>query len=258
MRRVALLLVLVLATTAISGCKLRLRIAGGGTVESSSTTNDCGANSVCTIEVVDLFFDDTFTAKPRDGFIFGGWKRGDQHLCGGRRDPCRLFTSEFEGVPQLEQILASNRVFFLDPDFINLANVLPGTWEGEWNNLTFGSSGAITITLTARNNGTIDYVFDIDGNVFGQADPPPVSGNLPVTGATSSDEMVEFNGQMVRVISSLSENGLIEVRIPNLGIPGLDSFEATGTFGRRLIDMEYAVNFTTGAPAVGTIEVRKQ
>ncbi len=257
MRRIVLLLVMVLATTAISGCKLRLRLAGGGHVESSSGTNDCRANTICTIEVVDIFFDETFTAVPQQGFIFGGWKGGTQHLCGGRRDSCRLFTSEFEGVEQLERILASNRVFFLDPDFINLANVLPGSWSGQWNNTTFGSSGAIRVTITRRNNGSFDYTFDVDGNVFGQADPPPVSGNIRIDGATTSDQMVEFNGQMVRVIASLSENGLLEVRIPNLPIPGLDSFEASGTFGRRLIKMDYAVNFTSGAPALGTIEVRK-
>lgn len=47
-----------------------------------------------------------------------------------------------------------------------------GTYTGTWNNTTFSSSGAITITLSVTGNVGFSLNMDLDGNVFGNGNPP--------------------------------------------------------------------------------------
>lgn len=51
-------------------------------------------------------------------------------------------------------------------------------YTGRWNNTTFGSSGALKIDLTIKDGRAKGNV-DIDGNVFGGADPPAIPFNFP-------------------------------------------------------------------------------
>ena len=57
-----------------TGCKIIVSVPEGGAVVSQSGSYDCGEGESCIVEVNDVFFDETFTAQPRDGFKFTGWK----------------------------------------------------------------------------------------------------------------------------------------------------------------------------------------
>jgi len=102
---------------ALSGCKLEIRVPHGGTVISTDGAYICEAGQTCIIDVVDLFFDETFVAEPAPGFSFTGWRDRDRYLCGGEVTPCSLSTGEFEGNPALLSILESDETFFLVPRF---------------------------------------------------------------------------------------------------------------------------------------------
>jgi hypothetical protein len=52
---------------------------------------------------------------------------------------------------------------------------MAGSWVGEWNNLTFGSSGSTTAEIDVREDGTGTITFDLNGDVFGLFDPPPIT-----------------------------------------------------------------------------------
>ena len=79
---------------------------------------DCAAASQCSIDVSDIFFDETFTAQPADGFEFVGWRRQHRGLCGGRQEPCQLVSGDAEGNPILMAFLESpEEVFTLEPEF---------------------------------------------------------------------------------------------------------------------------------------------
>jgi hypothetical protein len=106
-----------------AGCKLQVIVPVGGTVITQSGTYTCFAGQTCEISVVDLFFDETFTAVPDSGFFFANWKKkaGGRGFCATAStgsSPCRLYTSFFAGWPNLFSFLATNEVFFLEPVFV--------------------------------------------------------------------------------------------------------------------------------------------
>lgn len=101
----------------LSGCKLEIKVPQGGRVVSSDGAYICEAMQSCSIDVVDLFFDQTFVAEPAHGYSFIGWKEKDSYLCGGETGPCRLATAEFEGNPELQSFLESQESIFLEPRF---------------------------------------------------------------------------------------------------------------------------------------------
>ncbi len=104
----------------ITSCKIRMDVPEGGVVTTASGTYNCNSGDVCEIDVVDIFFDETFIAEPSDGYYFKHWQLIDRGLCGGRSDPCRLATSGFEGNDALMNILESDDVFHLNPVFERL------------------------------------------------------------------------------------------------------------------------------------------
>jgi hypothetical protein len=110
-------LLITIVSLALSGCKLEIRVPHGGTVVSSDGAYICEAGQTCVIDVVDLFFDETFIAEPAHGFSFSHWEEKDRYLCGEQTTPCRLSTAEFEGKPSLLSILESDETFFLKPRF---------------------------------------------------------------------------------------------------------------------------------------------
>ncbi|MEM1330618.1 MAG: hypothetical protein AAGG07_08670 [Planctomycetota bacterium] len=50
-----------------------------------------------------------------------------------------------------------------------------GEYEGSWFNETFMSTGAATMTIEDLGSGGIRFTIDLDGGVFGQGDPDPIS-----------------------------------------------------------------------------------
>lgn len=129
-------MVVVVALLMAASCKIRIQVPEGGVVTTSSGAYQCDAGTVCKIDVVDLFFDETFTAQPADGYTFKSWKKKKRGLCGGKSTPCRLYTSGFEGHEALMAILESDEVFHLKPVFEKLDDcigpVLKPEFEERW------------------------------------------------------------------------------------------------------------------------------
>ena len=73
-RTIAILILL----SFLAGCKLQIIVPTGGVVTTASGTYTCGAGQTCEINVVDMLFDETFTAVPDTGYVFNKWeKRSD-------------------------------------------------------------------------------------------------------------------------------------------------------------------------------------
>ena len=103
---------------ALTGCKLEIRVPQGGTVVSTDGAYICEAGQTCLIDVVDLFFNETFVAQPDPGYRFSSWREKDRYLCGGETTPCRLSTADFEGHAALQSLLESEETFYLAPQFL--------------------------------------------------------------------------------------------------------------------------------------------
>ncbi len=119
----------VFAVLAVAGCKVEITVPAGGRVVTASGTNQCYNGQTCVVDVTDIFFDETFSAQPNNGYEFAGWKKQWKGLCGGKNTPCRLFTSGFEGNEKLMAILRSDDSFYLEPVF---TKVLSGSYDAEY------------------------------------------------------------------------------------------------------------------------------
>ena len=92
----------------LMGSKIIIHVPPGGSVVSSSGLFACAAGEVCTIDINEQYFAETFTAEAEPGFEFGGWGDKAGALCGGSRDPyCselggESFSDFGSGKPQLQ------------------------------------------------------------------------------------------------------------------------------------------------------------
>lgn len=117
----SILIVITLSTFLLGGCKIRIEVPEGGRVTTESGNYTCESGLVCEIDVVDLFFDETFSGDPASGYRFDSWLRRQRGLCGGSDEACRLFTSGFEGNDILMSFLnRPEEVFFLVPQFVQI------------------------------------------------------------------------------------------------------------------------------------------
>ena len=111
------LFVVSLTFLSLAGCKIKITVPEGGNVTTESGSYDCRSGQVCTIDVYDIFFDETFIAVPDSGSKFLSWRKKHRGLCGGNNKPCHLFTTGFLGNDALMAILESDTVFYLTPVF---------------------------------------------------------------------------------------------------------------------------------------------
>ena len=113
---VALLLAVVFV--ALPGCKINIKAPHGGTIKSTDGAYTCESGQKCTIDVVDFFFDETFIAEADEGYYFSHWNKLDGFLCGGVTGPCRLSTVGQESNSALQDMLESDKTFYLQAVFV--------------------------------------------------------------------------------------------------------------------------------------------
>lgn len=106
------------AVAVLASCKIEIETPVEGGVTTMSGIIDCAADDVCMVDVVDIFFDETFVAEPEQGFVFAGWQQKPRGFCGGQTTPCQLVTAGFEGNESLTALLNDpSEIFYLEPMF---------------------------------------------------------------------------------------------------------------------------------------------
>jgi Alginate lyase len=86
-----LLILPVVVSLLLGGCKIIQITPSGGSIVSASGEHDCSPNQTCEIDVVNgETFSDTFTAIPKPGYKFVKWKKAPSYLCGNSRGSCDL------------------------------------------------------------------------------------------------------------------------------------------------------------------------
>ncbi len=121
----------------LSACKVEIVVPPGGKVVSSNGAV-CLSGSSCTIEVDDTF-EDTFEAIPDPGYKFKQWKKDADHLCGQGKKPCRLITTVFGDWPAIGEVIASDKVYFLKPVFVNNSGYKVSYWKKAVEEIDQGS-----------------------------------------------------------------------------------------------------------------------
>lgn len=131
-----------------------------------------------------------------------------------------------------------------------------GNWVGQWTNTTFGSTGAITATLTidvATLEATL--LLDVDGFVFGTQDPMPFTVVSPL-GPTRIE--VDHDAPLHGPVRLTLEPGDFDVSSVNVPADGIDAWTYTGTNTETSHTGTFTVDFSGGGGASGTVNVQKQ
>jgi len=131
---------------------------------------------------------------------------------------------------------------------------MAGSWVGEWNNLTFGSSGSTTAEIDVREDGTATITFDLNGNVFGLFDPPPITFEISfdADGLTYEQEGHPLLGDLTLTVGDGAWS-LVTVA-ESAGI----ALGVEGTLSPESIESTYTVGAPDGSwSADGTFELHR-
>ncbi len=202
-------LVFLCLCTALTACKIVIEVPAGGTVKTDSGNYLCKQKRSCTIEVVDIFFNETFRAAPAQGWAFLGWQPRERALCGGSLDKCALSTVGFGPYEALLSVLASDDEFYLIPLFEELPRVAIEDIETEGEiEITEGGynlKGSLEINAGYDNgqvftNAELELEFDSNGEVlslFGLANPPTVLSDTVNIESSARAEVGLYTGRQL-------------------------------------------------------------
>jgi len=129
---------------------------------------------------------------------------------------------------------------------------LVGNYTGVWNNTTFGSTGSASMQISYNATTKVASItFDVNGNVFGGADPTPETWTCTVgiDGCKASFNSSVFGaGTFV-----LRPDGTMYIRsVPSIGYFNMDGYlTSTNLWGA------YTVGLGGGVKAVGTFSLSK-
>lgn len=133
-----------------------------------------------------------------------------------------------------------------------------GTWDGQWVNQTFNSTGGATFDVDVNvATQTIAVTADLDGAVFGQADPPPINMSLQYT---DSGVSATVNGtQLGDLAFTIDESGNVQGSFTNVPGGGIARVDFTGQRVGNTLTINYTVQFSGGGnPATGVLTVNLQ
>lgn len=102
------------ASILLMGSKVIIHVPQGGSVVSSSGLFACSAGEVCTIEINERHFAETFTAVPDSGHTFTGWGDTPGALCRGSRNP---YCAELDTDSSFSRQRRSGEVIVMKPSF---------------------------------------------------------------------------------------------------------------------------------------------
>ena len=140
-----------------------------------------------------------------------------------------------------------------------LAEAFSGEWLGGWSNTTFASSGDALLQLAFDlPNQSVQATLDLDGSVFGGADPPPqiLSGALTDTGIIFAGNSAALGTYALTVDGFCSVTG----SLTGLPDPAIESVEIEGTATPEGISLAYTVQVSAlggGGTASGTLTLSR-
>jgi hypothetical protein len=106
----------------LASCKVITTVPTGGKVTYQGGKDYCLTGEICSVEISDFEYHETFIAVPDNGYAFSEWEREDQAFCGGRDAPCELNSSIVAGNDKLENVLFSDDEFKMNPVFHRISS----------------------------------------------------------------------------------------------------------------------------------------
>lgn len=144
-------------------------------------------------------------------------------------------------------------------------DAIGGSYVGSWLNQTFGSTGAARIDITITG-GVVDVVFDMDGFVFGQVDPPAIA----MTGSLAGNVM-SFASSGLGLVGDIAgaiqgDDGSFSFTLRTIPGDFISQVDVSGTLapnlaGNLAFALQYSVAFPGPPgpfnPAVGVFDAER-
>ena len=137
---------------------------------------------------------------------------------------------------------------------INNFNAMNGTWEGDWINNYYSSTGSIDFVITVdENNETAHGEWDVGGNILGEPRLPFSSDII----LTNDGFTVDFSSPIWGdIIGAGFLTGAFSGTAENCPNPNATAIASTGTFSTTSINAAFTFNWY-GQPIDGTVEMTK-
>jgi hypothetical protein len=132
-----------------------------------------------------------------------------------------------------------------------------GLYEGQWDNNTFGSSGAASMLIESLGGADISITIDLDGFVFGGADPDPfvITGSVGPMGFTPDPFMSDGFGTMS---GGVDENGNVAIDLADAAGGDFSLVTLRGIAMGEAVELDYEIflaNNPTAPFAVGELNM---
>ena len=137
--------------------------------------------------------------------------------------------------------------------------IMAGKWEGEWNNTTFGSTGASNASAEINPDGTASFTIDLDGFVFGLLNPPAKKfiSKYDENGITFKSQDPLFGNLTITIKKTSDNEASVNIKATDVAAPGIESTVAIGTLTPEKLHLDYTVTFITDETALGTVDMTK-
>ncbi len=133
-----------------------------------------------------------------------------------------------------------------------IAAQISGTYAGEWRNTTFGSSGPISASLEASEEGVVSVTLDVDGFVFGEADPDAEEFSFDIADATVGATM---ESAVFGILTfSFTPNGIM-VEALDVPSPAIASMQVLASLVEDGFVGTYVIEFEGGGSAEGEFDM---
>lgn len=128
-----------------------------------------------------------------------------------------------------------------------------GAWIGTWTNTTFSSTGSASLTISVdTGESTAEMELDLNGNVFGGADPAAVTFSGPYT--ASALTVSGTNALFGPTTFTFSSSGAITGMATPAASADVNTVEFTGTGTPTAINIAYTIRTSASAVfATGTL-----
>lgn len=135
-----------------------------------------------------------------------------------------------------------------------------GTSSGEWQNLTYGTSGDATTVVEVNSDGTTAFTLDLGGLVFGLLDPDAktFASTYDETGAVFTAEDDDLFGDVtITIVNNGNDTAQITFEGLNVPVAGISSLTAEGTLYDDSVDLDYTITFADTLTAEGVMNLTK-
>lgn len=179
-------------------------------------------------------------------------------------DPTTQYTVQVRAIRKAKTGQWSKAVAFATEAETNASyddyKAVAGTSTGQWQNLTYGTSGDVTTEVEIDPDGRAAFTLDLGGLVFGLLDPDPKTyeSTYDETGVVFTAEDDDLFGDVtITIVPNGNDTAQITFEGLNVSVAGISQLTADGTLYADSVDLNYQITFSDLLTAEGIMNLTK-